>query len=159
VPDLGDIGKAKEQAEIWAQSQVGSQYFKGVRLKKGSQGQEFLPRNTSPSLTIGNPVPSFQQGPDSRVGPFSLPLEAGTYGVTIDVLFDHDEAPYPLVRIRGRADSGLVADATASAISGTDWQMITVSFTLPRASVVDMFLEVPSKREDMLTWWDNFSVS
>jgi len=100
--------------------------------------------------------------PSGRVaGPgtvrFRVPVDPGPRTLSIQVRFSPNLAPYPSLRVPKNASVGMSTDLVATAVAGTGYQVLSVSWSASAKGAVWVELWANLPRPDALTNWDNFS--
>lgn len=119
------------------------------------------------SDTVGNPTPPSQKQGAPGFYRSYVPVQAGDWTVSIDVLIAHSEDqideldhpdlfPLPRLTVVANADVGLIADVVADAADVVNaWQTLTCSFTVTKAGALELRREKRSLGMSDVVFWDN----
>lgn len=153
MADLGSIGKQGLLTEQGMEGPSGA--FRYVRLL--GPAPVMIPYSGRDD-TQGTPLaPSFKMGKgQTQVGPIEIPLQAGTWTISISVKYTPNATPRPQIRIKAHPYAAL-EDTIAVAPSGTAFVTISAQVMVRLAAVLEMYLEVP--HIDGIANWDNITIT
>lgn len=130
-------------------------------------GQDAHDERSGRSDIVGHPTPPSQKQGAPGFYRSYVPVQAGSWTVSIDVLIAHveneiDESthpdlfPLPRLTVVANSDVGLLADTVADAVDVINaWQTLTCSFTVVSTGVVEVRREKLSLGMGDVVFWDN----